>query len=247
MATDAASIEIARKWLHGLHELCIQGKEGRLTNDRATHLARSLLEVLPSSAFTAASQRECAKGDFFPGFDTLQTRLTEWWSRNKPGAKTQASLPQGVDASNLNASDRHFLDYWYEHRPARAEQENAIRASGKFRDETQLPLARLASLIRNHSPKAWAVITGSAAVGRVEPSQADRDAVSEAAARVRRAITEGARPPPRPATFGEQLAAARALPVPTREPVPVDPAILAAARDANPIVQAARQGSGIKW
>ena len=80
MATDQKSIASAIVWLEGLADLCVHGSEGRPTKGRLKQIAEQLCELLPSAAFTSASARLCAKGDFFPGFDTMQTRLAEYWA-----------------------------------------------------------------------------------------------------------------------------------------------------------------------
>lgn len=243
MATDQKSIASAIVWLEGLADLCVHGSEGRPTKGRLKQIAEQLCELLPSAAFTSASARLCAKGDFFPGFDTMQTRLAEYWAAARPSA-APLLLPPDVDVSSLTTEDRRWLDFWYRERQAKADAEDAIRQRGGWTDEAQLPLVRFAGFIRRHSPRAWAVISGQGQQGRPQLSEAE---ISESRERLREtvhAIRGGA--DPRAAPVARQLGALP-TPAPASRAVPLSPDLLAERRAAAGIPVVAKSASGMPW
>ena len=123
------------------------------------------------------------------------------------------------------------------HRADRAADDDRVRTIGKWSDASQLPLARFASLIREMSPKAWAVISAS---HTPDPDRAEAHDVARAV----QATAASTRPPQIPFTppVAEQRLSFANLPalIPAKAP---DAALLAERRDANPIVQAARAQS----
>jgi hypothetical protein len=124
------------------------------------------------------------------------------------------------------------------HRGERSATDEAVRAKGRFVDPAQLPLARLASLIREMSPKAWAVISGG-------HTPDDDRAEAYDVARAVQAATASTRPPQIPFTpsVAEQRISFSNLPPLLPRPTD-DPVLLEQRRAANPIVQAARAQKG---
>ena len=176
---DKQDFAIAMRWLGGLADLCVGGKEDASERKHKTIAAALLDTGIPSAAFTKEASIACAKGDFFPGFDTLQTRLREHWETHRPASSSPVLLPRHAADASLSAQDRSFLEFWYRRRPIAWEEEESIRADGRWTDKNQLPLARLASMIRKYSPPAWAVISEAPApLRRVQAPTADeQDAV----------------------------------------------------------------------
>lgn len=234
MATDPGSLKIIAAWLATLADLCATGGD-TLTKNKLAALSLALAEEWPSGAFTSASARHCAMGsDFFPGFDSLTKRIGEWWRDHKP---QHAMLTGPSTGSRLTPEDQRWVDFWHARRPEVAAADYEIRREGRWFDESQLPLARLASLIRTNSPRAWAEIAGAAPEEPRERTDAERAAVREIVANLKAEL----RAPPlfSPPMAADQLAAIRAgQPVPQFAEIPASR--LAAMRDNNPLVQRAR-------
>ena len=208
MATDRQSIAIATTWLKGLADLCVHPGGEAPTAAKLHQMASQLCELVPSGVFTAAAARECAKGDFFPGFDTLQTRLVEWWQLHRPGG-APSLLPAGITAGDLLGNDLVWFNFWFARRSEAAMADDEARRKN-WKDEAQLPLSKLASLVRGQSPRAWAAISGNQGTIR-QPSEAEQDAVRESARRAIEAMNMPRQPWTPPAY--SQVAA---LPAPER-------------------------------
>ena len=234
MANDKDSLRLITAWLMILADLCPGGEA--MTKQRSANLALALVSDFPTGAFTTASARHCAIGsDFFPGFDSLTKRLGEWWAENRPATVPRAE-PGSAEAA-LTGSDLIWWEYWMKHRADRAAYDDRVRTIGKWSDASQLPLARFASLIREMSPKAWAVISGS-------HTPDDDRAEAYDVARAVQAATASTRPPQIPFTppvAEQRLSFANVPPLLPRPPE--DPVLLEQRRAANPIVQAARAQS----
>lgn len=231
MATDPTSIKICKGWLDILAALCVVGKEGPLTEAKKLMLARELCELFPSAAFVNPCARACAKGDYFPGFDTLQARIGEWWEMNKPGSPVRARLFSD-EGANLSGMDLHWFNYFH-----KRQQENfaPVRTGAPASSR-----AHVLSLIRTQSPAAWGVITGNTSRRISEATDDERAAVADSARRAREAM----QPPrePRAHSLDQQMAAVRASPA-LAKALPAPSAEVLAQREANPLVQAARRSA----
>lgn len=246
MATDAGSLKIITTWLSALSDLVPPTAASPLTKNRIATLTMQLAEIFPSGAFTPASMREVAAGkEFFPGWEGLVAGVERWWAANKP---QQARLPQGAQAADLDAMDASWLRYWHEHQADRREHSDRIaaerEAAGRSYDRAQLPLTRLASLVRAQSPKAWAIISNVTSYARPEPTDAEADAVRESVARTVQEIHGIAGGPRWTPPASQQLrqlgeAPAPALPPPSAE--------VLRQRAENPAVQAAKAAGGLVW
>ena len=198
--------------------------------------ATELATHFPADAFTDASLR-AIRGEWWPSsLADLEQRIRDWYRDNAPHPVQDHGGDPAVHA--LGPSDRSWYNFWLTNRPEAERKEAATRESGNWKDPHQLPLAHLAALVRNMSPAAWAVISGPQPV---EPL-ADPREISEMLGRA----LHGPAPAPHGAT------------VPTRPPLEAPHRVvrqadmLAAARAANPLVQAAlaaaaEQRERVQW
>lgn len=232
MATDPTSIKICKGWLDILAALCIVGKEGPLTEAKKLMLARELCELFPSAAFVNPCARACAKGDYFPGFDTLQARVGEWWEMNKPGSVVRARLFSD-DGGGLAGMDLHWFNYYH---TRQAEGFGPVKAGAGESSREQV-----LGLIRAQSMAAWSVITGNTSWRVSDRTEDERAAVADSARRAREAMRVPSTP--RSHSVADQMEAVRSSPALSMAAVPVPTEVILAARDANAIVQAARRSA----
>jgi hypothetical protein len=228
MADRKLIAEIAT-WLKGLADLCVHPAGQDPTKAKLLQMAEALAEVLPSGAFTAASARECAKGDFFPGFDSIEQRARAWWDFQQTRRATRAV--GGGGAHGLTGMDLHWCNYFHNR-----QAENFYPPPQHIHPDNAR--AHLLGLIRRESLPAWRVITGNTEPTRREPTEYDRERIA-ATARLARTVASQAAMPyvPASAPVAAQLAA---LPPPDAPAPQASPDVLAA-REANPIVQAAKR------
>jgi hypothetical protein len=203
-------------WLTILGRLVAANMPPDEASTRLRAYTPELLARYDSRDFTQVSREFVARHcKFFPSYGELCELLDKW---PKPAANP---LPQAGSGDSLDQMDRAWIARW-----------NNRKAEAKGGD-----LSVLASLIRQQSPKAWAVISGTAGAVQREPTEAEVAAVHDA---VQRAVSgmqearleqqqhrvhqgfEGPPKPPRDVTMkGEELRKsrlARGLKVP--EPVP---------------------------
>lgn len=143
-----------------------------------------LCEEFPSSAFDARSLRAVVEADpaltWFPAFAELRARLAVWWRDHQPSPMGFLP-PPGSDAEQFagwTAFDHAALAHWHKRRAE-------IFASGQHpytgSCPEQAPLARLASLVRQLSAKAWARIAEGNEAVPVLPPEIDPTGDSRAA------------------------------------------------------------------
>jgi hypothetical protein len=153
---DPEKLRVITSWLRGLAHLTRSDR----ADDEAIALMAAMLEPeFASSAFNQRTLRAVAAGtEFWPSFAELSRLLREWLADQAPPALP----PPDPAGGGLRPEDQAWLDHWNKTRAALLARDDEIRRSGKFSDPAQLPLARLASLIRQQSPKAWALIAKGA-------------------------------------------------------------------------------------
>lgn len=154
MSADPQTLRIITGWLNGLAELTRHGSDGRPSDKKLALHATMLGQDFPSGAFTAASLQHAAVGhDFWPSYDAIRARVSEWWRDNRPRPTGVPALesPAAMGPDALDAADRAWLAYWHK-RSAEIGQCTASRAA------REMGLERVASLVRVQSPRAWALI-----------------------------------------------------------------------------------------
>lgn len=111
-------------------------------------------DTVPAGAYTSDSLHHVAGlHRFFPVYAEVRDALEAWWSCNRPRPSSAVTLP-GIDIpEELTAADRGWVHFWHKRR-------GEIWAKDGTQGEQDAALAKLASLVRTESPKAWAVIRG---------------------------------------------------------------------------------------
>jgi len=167
---DPQSLHIIAKWLAKLAAISnlpadLSAKDLKLKFETEAQL---LGAALPSGAFTDASLAHVAEGNpWFPPYDTIRARLAEWWRDHRP-----ASAPMLADnrakPSGWDKRDGEWLDFWH----------RRCREIGQISDPgvAEFQRTRLASLIRQMSPRAWTHIDGPQP-GRGMPQERASEAV----------------------------------------------------------------------
>jgi len=151
---DPQSLHIIAKWLAKLAAISnlpadLSAKDLKLKFETEAQL---LGAALPSGAFTDASLAHVAEGNpWFPPYDTIRARLAEWWRDHRP-----ASAPMIADdrakPAGWDQRDGEWLDFWHRRGREIANLDNPALA--------EFQRTRLASLIRQMSPRARIVIDG---------------------------------------------------------------------------------------
>ena len=198
---ERAHEPLVQKWLTMLGQ--VSGKTTTTAQAEADVrlYAPMLAAAFPAQAFTQTSFRAVAADcPHWPSYGQLHKLLTAWFRDNRAGGGARESLGD----HGLEGMDAHWLAYWWKRRPEVAEQDIQVRAIGRWRDEAQLPLARLASRIRSQSPKAWAHITGGYAPRPQPLTDEQHDEVRRKADALREELRMPA-PPGRSARVQTQL------------------------------------------
>jgi len=220
MSGNATDRQI-RDWLIDLGVLCAP-RPGAEPAAKVVSAYIPLLRDLPAGAWTQQSREAVARQSvFFPAYAELRERLESWWDANKPRV---ALLPGHVAMAPLSDAGKRWAAFW------------VTRAGEGGSDDAR---ANVLDLIRGNDPDAYAWVLGNdPAAARLAarrnlpaPHPADTDDHgSEACAEVARTVAGLVASPHGPA---RPLAVA-----PVR---PNTPPNLAALRDANPLVKAARE------
>lgn len=154
MSADPKTLRIITGWLNGLAELTRHGSEGRPSDTKLALYATMLGQDFPPGAFTTASLQHAAVGhDFWPSYDAIRVKVSEWWRDNRPRSAPPHALegPVAMGPDALDATDRAWLAYWH----TRSAEIGQCTASRGARD---MGLERVASLVRAQSPRAWELI-----------------------------------------------------------------------------------------
>ena len=181
MTPDPGTLKIIVGWLANLAKLT-RHKQGRLTpedladlKDERALYATMLAKDLPSGAFTADSLHAVAQGNaFFPAYDEIRSTVQAWWNDHRPHSAPRLSGPD--DAPGLSVMDASWLAHY---RRRRVEIEDAPGYVAMDRRASPhafvcTDMGRLESLIRRHSPAAWAVIVGKPPPAEPDPRSFDR-------------------------------------------------------------------------
>jgi hypothetical protein len=195
-------------WLNGLVNLTISGADSVSTEKLAAYADMLVKDGFVSAAFTSDSLHDAAQGArFFPAYDDIRRKLAAWWSANRPAIAR--SLP-GPGMPEMDPSDRSWIDFWHRRRAELFAQQDGFKWGTRERD-----LENLGSLIRSHSPKAWAYVSGEKPNIPRAPTEAEAAYVANLLrpkAATPRSATPDA-PPPEPfrnvAAKGEPLAKMR--------------------------------------
>ena len=241
MSADQAK-RAATKWLASLWDQSRKPKDETTPEARRRAIAVYAADLAPyfsADAFTDASLR-AVRGEYWPSLAVLEQALREWCRDNLHTDAQDGG--EGPEVAALSDEDKAWYRYWQRHHVAREREENEIRGAGTWRDEAQLPLVLLSSLVRQYGGDAWRVIAGAPVPRPWVDPEVIRDLVRQA--------TSG----PARAPHGQTVDTRPTLPAPAKAK-PIDPGVLAAMRDANPAVQAARAAAeeiaeergGIDW
>jgi hypothetical protein len=167
MTATKYDLHIIASWLANLAELTRHGDDGKLTEDKLAIYSTLLGKDFPSTAFTVASLHHAAQGcEWWPSYDAVRRRISEWWREHRPCSALALSAPYATTGADLTGIDRLWLDCWYRRTQEIATGKPASGNGPEGRDAyaghgTSAAARRnLASLIRQQSPRAWAVIAG---------------------------------------------------------------------------------------
>ena len=143
------------KWLLGLSQVTASAEP--VNRERIGAMTALIGRDFPDSAFCVDSLSFVASASpFWPAYADLVKHLGAWWRDNRPSAHLAIS---DTRVAALSSEDQAWLAYWRAHRSDRGMQEQRMLASAQCRlDPAQLPLAKLASLVRSNSSRAWEVI-----------------------------------------------------------------------------------------
>ena len=236
MATDTQSMKIIGAWLTRLAGFTKAANDKAMTKETMADLAIMLGKEFPSSAFTSDSLQAIAgEIEWFPAYSTLRAGVAIWWADHRPQQRKLAGPPGN---ETLGGMDAYWFRFWHK-RVAEIEAGHAEDEHGRpldpfvGRGSAEAARRNLASLVREKSPAAWRIISGSDD-RRKEPTQTNIDAV---AASVKAALAElslrGATTARSSAPLGEQIAAVRAAMGAAKPFGQLTPEELAAARAAQ--------------
>jgi hypothetical protein len=152
---SAETLQAIKAWLVKLATLTTLPPEMKLRDvaDRIEAYATHLGAKLPRGAFTSESLAFAVAGEkWFPSAEGIYERAADWWREHKPAsAPSLDALPENLPSGWVEM-DGHWRDFWFRRLPE----------IGALTDRHQADFqrARLESLIRSQSPRAWSVISG---------------------------------------------------------------------------------------
>lgn len=187
-------------WYAALATMAGRETAGTAAASRETALVvPALAEAFPAEAFNQRSLHHVAALTKRWGYATIHDALRQWWAENQP-ARHLVDTP---DTADLDETEKGWVRFWRSRRPEAAAKEQDIRERGVWTDAHQLPLARLASLVRTYCPRAWAHISGElGTLQRREPTEAESEAVRRLTAEAIEA-TKMATPPRSPSVSAQ--------------------------------------------
>ena len=152
--TDPRSLQIIAAWLTQLSAVVRHNAE-RPTKAQVALYATLLAAEMPSGAFTPASLAAvAAEMSWWPDHASLRRAVLAWWNDHKPACAPRLTGPGHVALDPVEAG---WVAFWHRRR-------GEIEAPG-YLPRLATPradLARLASLIRWQSPRAWQAIGAAA-------------------------------------------------------------------------------------
>ena len=139
------------RWLVRLMRQTERRPDERIDAEGMADLAQFLAARIPVEAFTTQSLGAVLENHrWFPAAASILEVVGGWWRDLEPAAPDLVEGPGGVA---LDQMDRLWLAYWHKRR---AEMANTPMRG----DPAQHPVANLASLVRDRSPRAWSIIAG---------------------------------------------------------------------------------------
>lgn len=149
-------LRIIAGWLANLAEITRHGAEGKPTKNGIATLATLLGLDFPSAAFTIASLQATAQGsEWFPAYDVIRQRVSDWWREHKPASAPALPAPAHMpQAADLTGMDRIWLNYF-----CKREAEGFRPSTPDGRPSNR---RHCLSLIRQESQAAYAVLTAAA-------------------------------------------------------------------------------------
>ena len=146
---------VVSKWLLGLSQVTSSAEP--ISREKIAAMAALIGKDFPDAAFTLDSLGVVAAcSPYWPAYAELSKRLGDWWRENRP--PEQLILCDGR-MDELTAEDKAWLAYWRANQRSRLIEEHQLMASAVCRvSPEQLPVAKLASLVRENSPRAWEII-----------------------------------------------------------------------------------------